>query len=146
MMKEHEMTSQEHTIAVIEPTLDGELPVEYARQAFDRGGRATVILLIGKETVANIAAFAEAEDLPFPDGREIFLERVADLYSEIFQGKEQVTVIADGRSANRTVFDRVARDAATSVVVPQRLMNRRSWKSSVAKSTVPVVITPARAA
>ena len=140
------MTSREHTIAVVEPTIDGELPVEYARQAFDRGGRATVILLIGKETVANIAAFAEAENLSFPDGREIYLERVADLYSEIFDGKEQVTLIADGPHADRAVFERVARDAATSVVVPQRLVKRRNWKSAVASAPVPVVVTPAKAA
>jgi hypothetical protein len=140
------MTSQEHLVAVVEPTLDGELPVDIARQAFDRGGRATVILLIGKETVANIAAFADAEDLTFPDGREIYLERIAELYSEIFNGKERVTIVADGPEANRVVFDRATRDAATSVVVPQRLVNRRNWKTSVTKSTIPVVVAPAKAA
>jgi len=140
------MTSQEHLIAVVEPTLDGEMPVQIARQALDRGGRADVILLIGKETVANIAAFANAENLTFPDGREIYLERIADLYSEIFNGEGRVTIVADGPDANRVVFDRVARDAATSVVVPQRLVKRRNWKSSVTKSTVPVVVAPPRAA
>ena len=133
-------------IAVVEPTLDGELPVEYARQAFDRGGTATVVLLIGKETVAHINAFAESEDLSFPDGREIYLERIADLYSEILQGRDRVTIVADGPAANRVVFDRAARQDATSVVVPQRLVNRRNWKSSVAKSTVPVVVAPPKAA
>jgi len=145
-MKENDMTGQEHLVAVVEPTLDGEAPVEFAKQAFERGGRATVVLLIGKETVNNIAAFADAEDLTFPDGREIYLERVAELYSEIFKGKERVTIVADGPEANREVFDRVARDEATSVVVPQRLANRRNWKASVAKATVPVVITPPKAA
>jgi hypothetical protein len=145
-MKENEMTSQEHTIAVVEPTLDGEMPIEYARQALERGGHATIILLIGKETVANIAAFAEAEDLSFPDGREIYLERIADLYSEIFNGKERVTLIADGPHADRAVFEHVARDAATSVVVPQRLVKRRNWKSALASAPVPVVVTPAKAA
>lgn len=140
------MTSQEHLVAVVEPSLDGEVPVELARQAFERGGRATVILLIGKETVANISAFADAEDLTFPDGREIYMERIAELYSEIFNGRERVTIVVDGPDANRVVFDRATRDAATSVVVPQRLVNRRNWKASVVKSTVPVVVAPAKAA
>ncbi|MDJ0953269.1 MAG: hypothetical protein QNJ81_06280 [Acidimicrobiia bacterium] len=138
------MTSQEHTVAVVEPTLDGELPVEYARQASDRGGVATVILLIGKETVANIDAFAKSEDLSFPDGREIYLERIADHYSEIGNGR--VTIVADGPNANKVVFDRATLQDATSVVVPQRLVNRRNWKSSVAKSPVPVVVAPPKAA
>ena len=140
------MTSREHLVAVVEPTLDGEVPIEIARQAFDRGGKATVILLIGKETVANIAAFSNAEDLTFPDAREIYLERITELYSEIFNGKDRVTIVADGPDANRFVFDRATRDSATSVVVPQRLVSRRNWKSSVAKSPVPVVIAPAKAA
>jgi len=145
-MKEYKMTGQEHLIAVVEPTLDGEAPVEFAKEAFDRGGRATVFLLIGKETVNNIAAFADAEDLTFPDGREIYLERIAELYSEIFNGKGSLTIVADGPEANRIVFDRVAREAATSVVVPQRLANRRNWKASVSKANVPVVLTPPKAA
>ncbi|MDJ0665416.1 MAG: hypothetical protein QNJ75_12765 [Acidimicrobiia bacterium] len=140
------MTSREHTIAVGEPTLDGEMPVEYARQALDRGGAATVILLIGKETVANINAFARSEDLSFPDGREIYLERIAEMYSEILSGRDHVTIVADGPDANKVVFDRAAVQDATSVVVPQRLVNRRNWKSSVAKSTVPVVVAPPKAA
>ena len=140
------MTSHEHLVAVVEPTLDGELPVEYAKQALERGGRATVILLIGKETVANISAFADSEDLTFPDGREIYMERIADLYSEIFNGKDNVSIVIDGADANRIVFDNAARQEATSVVVPQRLVNRRNWKSSVAKSTVPVVVAPPKAA
>ena len=138
--------SHEHTIAVVEPALDGEATIEFAKEAFDRGGRATIIVLLGTDTVDGIAAFADAEDLTFPDGREIYMDRLAHNYSEIFNGKERVTIVADGPDASRAVFDRVNRDGATSVVVPQRLVSRRRWKSSVAKSPVPVVITPTKAA
>jgi hypothetical protein len=74
------------------------------------------------------------------------MERLAHNYSEIFHGKERVTIVTDGPEANRLVFDRASRDGATAVVMPQRLVSRRKWKSSVAKSPVPVVITPTKAA
>lgn len=138
--------SQQHTIAVVEPALDGDITVEYAKEVVERGGRASVIVLFGRDTFDGIAAFAEAEDLTFPDGREIYMDRLARSYSEIFNGREQVTIVADGPDASRAVFDRVNRDGATTVVVPQRLVSRRRWKSSVAKSPVPVVITPTKAA
>ena len=138
--------TQEHTIAIVEPTLDGETTLEYARQAVERGGRASVIVLLGKETVDGIAAFADAENLTFPDGREIYMDRLAQNYSDMFNGKEHVTIVADGPSANRVVFDRASREGATTVVMPQRLVNRRKWKSAVAKSPVPVMVTPTKAA
>ena len=140
------MTNTEHTIAVVEPSLDGDTTLQYAKDVVDRGGRASVIVLLGRETVDGIIAFSDSEDLPLPDGREIYLDRLARQYSELFDGREQVTVVSDGHDANRLVFDRADREAATAVVIPQRLVSRRNWKSSVAKSPVPVVIAPAKAA
>ena len=138
--------SQEHTIAVVDPALDGETTLDYAKQAVEHGGRASVIVLFGRDTVAGIAAFAEAENLSFPDGREIYVDRLARQYSEAFNGKEQVTIVTDGHDANRLVFDRASREDATTVVLPQRLVSRRNWRSSVAKSPVPVVVAPTKAA
>ena len=138
--------SQEHTIAVVEPALDGHTTLEYAKEAVERGGRASVIVLLGRETVAGIAAFAEAEELTFPDGREIYIDRLARDYSVLFNGRERVTIVADGHDANRLVFDRATREDATTAVVPQRLVSRRNWRTSVAKSPVPVVVAPPKAA
>lgn len=140
------MTSQEHTIAVVEPSLDGESTIRYARQAADRGERASVVVLLGPETKANIAAFAHAENLTLPDGWEIYMERLAENFSTLFNGKENVTIVTDGPDADRVVFERASREAATSLVVPQRLVGRRRWKSSVAKSEIAVLVAPAKAA
>jgi hypothetical protein len=142
MMKENDMKSQEHTIAVVEPAIDGDSTLEYARQAVERGGSASVIVLLGKESVAGIAAFSEAEDLTFADGREIYIDRLARSYNEMLSGSEQLTFVADGPEVDRLVFDRASSEDATTVVVPQRLVNRRRWKASVARSQVPVLIAP----
>ena len=145
-MKETEMANQEHTIAVVEPVLDGDTTLHFAKQAVERGGRASVMVLLGRETVAGIAAYAEAEDLTYPDGREIYIKQLARNYSELFDGREHVTIVTDGHNANRVVFDSASKEEATTVVVPQRLVNRRGWRASVAKSPVPVVIAPPAAA
>ncbi len=109
-----------------------------------RGGDATVIVLLGRETVANMNAFARAEDLTDADGREIYLERLTEMYSELFGNRVQF--VTDGWHAERVVFDQARRGQATSVVVPQRLVSHRNWKSAVRKSQVPVQLAPPKAA
>ena len=145
-MKETNMTSQEHMIAVVEPALDGESTIDFAKQVVDRGGRATVVVLQSRKTVAAVSAFADAENLSYPDAHEIYVERLTDNYSARFGGHQQIAFVTDGSDADRVVFDRAASDAATSVAMPQRLVNRRKWKASVSRSSIPVVIAPPKAA
>ncbi len=145
-MKEAEMKNQEHMMAVVEPTRDGEATIEVAKQVVDRGGRATVLVLVTRDTVADIAAFAEAEDLRLPDAREIYAERLADVYSSRFGDHEVATIVTDGRRAGQIIFDTAGEVAATTVAMPQRLATRRGWRASVARSQVPVLITPPKAA
>ncbi|MFW2381178.1 MAG: hypothetical protein ACN4GZ_05415 [Acidimicrobiales bacterium] len=140
------MTSQEHIVAVVEPALDGETTIDFAKQVVDRGGRATVVVLFSRKTVAAVTAFANAEDLSYPDAHEIYVERLAENYSARFGGNHQVAFVEDSSDADRVVFGRATRDAATSVAMPQRLVNRRKWKASVARSSIPVVIAPPLAA
>ena len=149
------MKIKEHMIAVIEPARDGDSTVEVAKEngvievakeVVDRGGRVTVLVLINRDTVANISAFAEAEDISFPDVREIYLERLGDVYSSRVGDHDVTTIVTGGPKPNRIAFDTVGRVAATSVVMDQRLATRRSWRSSVARSRVPVVIAPPLAA
>jgi hypothetical protein len=136
--------NKEHTFAVVEPTVDGDTTVNFARETLARGGDATIIVLLGRETVANIAAFARAEDLSEADGREIYLERLEEMYTNMFGSR--VRFVADGWHAERAVFAEATRGNATSVVVPQRLVSQRNWKSAVSKSQVPVLLTPRKAA
>ncbi len=142
-------------IAVIEPARDGDATIEVAKEngvievakeVADRGGRVTVLVLITRDIVANIAAFAEAESIGFPDAREIYLERLAEVYSARFGDHDVATIVTGGPNPNRIAFDTAGRVAATSVVMDQRLATRRPWRSSVARSRVPVVIAPPIAA
>ncbi len=145
-MKETQMTSQEHIIAVVDPAQDGESTVDLAEQVVDRGGRATVVVLLSRKTVDEVTAFADAENLTYPDAHEIIVERLTESYLARFGGKTQVAFVADNSDTNRLVFSRAARDAATSVAMPQRLAKRRGWKSFVSGSPIPVTIAPPKAA
>lgn len=145
-MKDKEMTSQEHVVAVFEPTLDGETTIDLARQVVDRGGRATVVVLLTRDTLNEIAGFAEVEGMTFPDAREIYSARLAESYSTLFGGETTNTIFTESTHANRIVFEIAATDGATSVAMPQRLVAKRGWKTSVVRSQVPVLIAPKAAA
>lgn len=135
---------KEHTLAVLEPSIDDGTTVDIARETLARGGDATIMVLLGRATAANIAAFADSENLGIADGREIYLDRLAASYMGLFGNR--VRFIEDGPRADRVVFDEVTRGHATSVVMPQRLVGHRNWKSSVSKSQVPVLLAPRKAA
>jgi hypothetical protein len=135
---------KEHTLAVVEPSVDDDTTVDIARETVARGGEATIIVLLGRKTAANIAAFADSENLGIADGREIYLDRLAASYTSLFGNR--VRFVEDGPRAERVVFDEAARGHATSVVMPQRLVGHRNWKSAVSKSQVPVLLAPRKAA
>lgn len=129
--------NKEHALAVVEPSLDGDTTLELAKETVARGGAATVVVLLGRETEANIAAFANAEDLTLPDGREIYLNRLSAMYADLFG--DRVRFVIDGRHADRQVFAEAARGNATSVIMPQRLVGLRNWKSAVSKSRLSLI-------
>ena len=71
------MKTQEHIVAFVEPTLDGESALEVAQETINSGGRATVVVLVSRQTMGDVRDFAESEDLTVPDATEIYLDRLA---------------------------------------------------------------------
>jgi hypothetical protein len=145
-MKETEMKTREHIVAVVEPTRDGESTIELAQEVVDRGGRATVVVLITKHTRENISAFAHSEAMTYADAEEIYLERLADFYTSRLGDEAAAAIVTDDAHPSQVVFNTASRSAATSVAMPQRLATRRGWKAAVARSIVPVLIAPPTAA
>jgi hypothetical protein len=144
-MKETEMANQEHIVAVVDPTVDEDTTLDLAQEVVDRGGRATVVVLTGRKTIAGLNEFAHSEELNLPDARAVFLDRLAMQYQRRFNGHTTPTKFATAGDS-RFVFAEAARDAATVVALPQRLTRRLGWRHSVSKSKVPVLIAPRRAA
>ena len=136
------MKTQEHIVAVVEPTRDGESTLDIAQEVVNSGGRATVVVLVTRETMNHVRAFAQSEDLTVPDASEIYFERLADTYSSRLGSGDTSAIVTDNASSGRTVLEIATRARPTTIVMPQRLASRRSWRSSVARSKVPVLIAP----
>lgn len=134
----------EHIVAVVEPTNEGESTLDVAEQAVSRGGSASVVVLLTKETIGDIRKFAEVEKLTFPDAREIFLERLLDGYAKRL-GIGESSVVALNDYSGRSVIEN-AQAHATTIAMPQKVASKLSWRGSIARSRVPIVISPPRAA
>ena len=79
-------TSQEHIVAIVESAHGGDSTIDIAEQVVDRGGRATVVVLISRKTTDEVSAFADSENLTYPDAHEIFVERLTASYLDRFAG------------------------------------------------------------
>ena len=139
------MNTQEHIVAFVEPTLDGESALEVAQETINRGGRATVVVLVSRQTMSDVRDFAESEDLTVPDATAIYFDRLAATYSSRLGNENASAVVTESVYSGRYLFDVAAQAQPTTIVMPQRLANRRGWRSFVGRSEVPVLITPPRA-
>ena len=135
------MKTQEHIVAFVEPARDGESALKVAEETVNNGGRATVVVLLTRQTMTDVRAFADSENLTVPDASAIYFERLADTYAARIGG-DTSAVVTESAYSGRHLFDTVARVHPTSVVMPQRLANRRGWRAFVGRSEVPVLITP----
>ena len=86
------MKTQEHIVAFVEPTLDGEAAFEIAQETISSGGRATVVVLVSRQTMSDVRDFAESEDLTVPDATEIYFDRLAATYSSRL-GNDQASAV-----------------------------------------------------
>ncbi len=136
------MNTQEHIVAVVEPTRDGEATLDMAQQVVKRGGRATVVVLVTRKTMSDVRAFADSESLTVPDASEIYFERLAQTYASRIGSPDTAAVVTENASSSRVVFETVSSVRPTSIAMPQRLASRRGWRASVARSHVPVLIAP----
>lgn len=140
------MNKQEHIVAVVESTRDEDSILDLARQVVNRGGRATVVVLVHSTTDRDMRLFAGAENLTVPDAREIYLERLSRNYSSRVGGVDTSVIIAEGDYSGRSVFASAEKVGPTTIALPQSLAHRPGWRGPVARSRVPVVIAPGRAA
>jgi len=136
------MKTQEHIVAVVEPARDGEAALDVAQKVVSSGGQATVVVLVSRKTMSDVRDFAEAESLTVPDAIEIYFDRLAETYKSMIGSSNTSAIVTENASAGRSVFELASRIQPTSIVMPQRVANQRGWRSSVARSAVPVLITP----
>lgn len=130
-----------HIIAVVEPTPTGDATIDIAREVVDRGGRATVVMVVGKRARKDIQDFATAEELSYGDASVIALDRIGEDYAHrVGRGTEIVTA-ADGVDGAALLAHAKA-TGATSVAVMPELAAHRRWRRPLAASDIPVIVAP----
>lgn len=140
------MTNREHLVAVIDTAPGATSALDIARDAVERGGRATLIVMFTTEDRRSIQALADAENLTVGEAEAIYLDRTQETYRAAVGGSDTRTIIRYRPSSARDILTAATQAKATAVAVPTSLASRRRWRSDLTKSSMPVVITPSTAA
>ena len=136
------MSNSEHLLAVIDPNEAGEVSLDIATDHVNRGGTATVVVLLDEQTRDDLRRFADAEGLHLHTGQAIALDRLVDSYTARVGG-DTTTIVAESADSARELLEVAAASRATSMVIPQHVAARRSLRRLVSDTTVPLLIAPA---
>ena len=135
-------TTPEHLVAVVDTATDAStLPV--ARTTVRAGGRATVLVSLGKQDQQHIREFAEAEHLSSGEAESRYLEALdGQIRREL--GPDTVVHVTGPAGTSAAAVASVAGDA-TQYAIPSSLARQRSWRRALARTDVPVTVTPSAA-
>lgn len=135
-------TTSDHLVAVVDATTDAStLPA--ARTAVRAGARATVLVSLGQQDQQNIREFAEAESISSGEAESRYLEA--------FDGRirrelgPDTVVHVTGPAGTTVQAARSLAGDATQYAIPSSLARRRSWRRALARTDVPVTVTPSAA-
>jgi hypothetical protein len=140
------LSDREHIIAVIDPTRDTEPTLEIARETVRRGGKATLVLLLGADDRRTMQALAEGARLSLGQAEEIYIDRATSALLRSVGGAGTTAIVRYRPSTARDLLATAERLRATSLSVPASLVRQRQWRSALSNMPLPVYVTPARRA
>lgn len=137
-----ETTTPDHLLAVVDTATDAStLPV--ARTAVRAGGRATVVVSLGRQDGQHIREFAEAEHLSLGEAESRYLAALdGQIRREL--GPDTVVHVTGPAGTSARAIASLA-DDVTQLAIPSRLASQRSWRRAMARTEVPVTVTPSAA-
>ena len=138
------MNNLEHIIAIVQPTNREDTTVDIARDVVANGGRATVVMLITDRVRKDIREFAEGEGLSLGEAEAMAIDRMSDDYIEaVGPGRTRVIVstMSSGLSSQHPSLA-----GATTIAVGEQALSQPSLQRLVSGATIPVIVTPTRAA
>ncbi len=135
-------TATDHLVAVVDTVADAStLPV--ARTAVRAGGRATVLVSLGKQDRQHIREFAEAEHISSGEAESRYLDAFdGQIRREL--GPDTVVHVTGEAGTDAPAVASIAGDA-TQFAIPSSLARSRSWRRAMARTDVPVTVTPSAA-
>jgi len=137
------MQSNDHLLAVVEPNKSGEASLDIATDHVARGGTATLLILLNKQTRDDFRQFADAENRHVYNGEAVALDRLVNTLTARVGRENTEATVADSSQSSRELLDVAAESHATSIVIPQQVAARRGLRKLVSETTLPVLIAPA---
>jgi hypothetical protein len=140
------MSNQEHLVAVIDHPGEAGATIDIARETVNRGGRATLILLLTADDRKTIQALAEGERLSIGEAEAVFVGRLQENYRRRVGAGDIRTIVRNRPSSARAVLAAASQARATTLAVPSSVARHRRWGRALSRSPLPIVVTPPRAA
>ncbi len=138
------MTTTEHIVALIDPSDDHDTTLDVTRGVVERGGEATVVVLVTRHVRSSIAAYAHGARLRPGDAEEHALGRFVHRAADRAGGGVHATVVHNpARHLDLTPY---LRPETTVIAVPERLMTAHRLRRLASRTGLPVVVAPRRAA
>ena len=135
-------TTSDHLVAVVD-TAVGASTLPVARNAVRAGGRATVLVSLGRTDQQHIRDFAEAEHISSGEAESRYLNALdGQIRRELGAGTVVHVTGPAGTSAGALAS---IADDATQFAIPSSLARSRSWRRALARTHVPVTVTPSAA-
>lgn len=135
-------TTYDHLVAVLD-TAVGASTLPVARTAVRAGGRATVLVSLGRTDRQHIRDFAEAEHISSGEADARCLNAL-DGQIRRKLGADTVVHVTGPADTSAGAVASIA-DDATQFAIPSSLARRRSWRRAPARTDVPVTVTPSAA-
>lgn len=129
-------TTPEHLLTVVEPIPGGDESLELAHDTVERGGQASVVMLITKRVRRHIDDYARAENLDLGHAEVLALDQLERMCTERIGA--DVPITAEFHRFN----DRNLTAGVTAIAVPERLVRDRSIRRLARRAGVPVVVAP----
>lgn len=132
----------DHLVAVLDTAASpSTLPI--ARDAVRAGGRATVLVSLGRQDQQHIREFAAAEHISSGEAEGRYLAALdGQIRREL--GDDTVVHVTGPAGTSAEAVTSIAGDA-TRYAIPSRLARSRSWRRALARTDVPVTVTPSAA-
>lgn len=137
------MTKREHLLTLVEPTTGGDATLDLAHSTVERGGDATVVMVITDRVQRDIDAYAASENLDRPDAEGRALTQLDNYCRSRVGGSTNVETRYSGP---RTDVAELVTPEITAIAVPEGLMDQRAIGKLVKRTGLPVVVAPAATA
>lgn len=136
------MAKREHLLTLVEPTKGGDATLDLAHNTVERGGDATVVMVVTDRVRRDIDAYASSENLDRADAEGRALNQLDNYCRTRVGGSTNVVTRYTGP---RTNVAELVTPEITAIAVPEGLIGQRAIAKLVKRTGLPVVVAPAQA-